>query len=144
MYLKTVTSKLWKFYTQCSVDGSSDLYNFFLGLGQRHLKDVEGLVAKIEKISEHHLGPRILNQEICHTIDDKNKIFQIRHGKIRLLCFYSHAEQKVIICAAAFIKGTQKTPKNEIEKAKTIKDEYATAVAAGQVFIVPEPDEDEA
>ena len=52
---------------------------------------------------------------------------RVQHASdiFRIFCFFD--EGKLVILANGFQKKTQKTPKNEIEKALKIKKEYETA-----------------
>lgn len=141
MLLKTVISQIWTFYTPCDDDGISDLFEFIECADRSLEADVAGLLAKLDTISASPLGPKVLNQKICHYVDDRERIFQVRHGQLRLLMFYSLYERKVIICSSPFIKDTQKTPRSEIAKAVSIKTSYQAAAANKQVSIIPEEQE---
>ncbi len=59
-------------------------------------------------------------------IENTDGLFEIRIQQggdvFRIFCFFD--EGKLIVLANGFQKKTQKTPKNEIEKAIKIKNEY--------------------
>lgn len=74
------------------------------------------LVERIEKVPETYLK----------HIEGTDKLFEIRvqNGSdiFRIFCFFD--EGSLVVIANGFQKKTQKTPKNEIEKALKIKIEY--------------------
>ena len=74
------------------------------------------LIELIEKVPETYLK----------HLEGTDKQFEIRvqHGNdiFRIFCFFD--EGKLIVLANGFQKKTQKTPKQEIEKALKIKTEY--------------------
>lgn len=141
MYLKIVTARKWTFITPCSQDGSSKLFTFIQEVGQRYGKDMAGLLAKIDKAAQDQQGPRILNIDICHQIN--GNIYQISHGSVRMLFFYSAARKKFIVCATCFIKRGQKTPQKSISEAKRIEQLYTAAESTGQVTIMLDKEEEE-
>jgi len=69
--------------------------------------------------------PRIPETYLKH-IESTDGLYEIRvkHGSdiYRIFCFFN--EGKLVVLANGFQKKTQKTPKQEIEKALKIKDEY--------------------
>ena len=141
MFLKAICKQKWALYTPCDENGMSDLYTFFENIEERYQPDAYGLLAKIEKISDDEKGPKIFNKRICHFVDDTERIFQVRHGHLRLLMFYSPEERKVIICSSPFIKSTNKTPRSEIQKAIDIKERYLSSVQQKQIVIIPDDEE---
>ena len=74
------------------------------------------LIEEIEKVPETYLK-HIENTEGLYEIrvQQANDIF-------RIFCFFDQG--KLVVLANGFQKKTQKTPKQEIEKAKKIKLEY--------------------
>jgi phage-related protein len=59
-------------------------------------------------------------------LDSTNGIYEVRvitsQKSIRILCFQD--EGTLVVLTNAFVKKTQKTPKNEIKLAEKLKDEY--------------------
>ncbi|MGQ7946937.1 type II toxin-antitoxin system RelE/ParE family toxin [Flavobacterium sp. WC2509] len=90
------------------------------------VKQREKVKAKIiwtlELIEELDRIPEIYLKHIENT----NGLFEIRIQQgsdiFRIFCFFD--DGKLVILANGFQKKTQKTPKNEIEKAIKIKNEY--------------------
>ena len=52
----------------------------------------------------------------------QKKIFEIKSNELRSL--FKYKEGRIIVIGVVFVKKTQKTPRQEIEKAKRLKDEY--------------------
>lgn len=59
-------------------------------------------------------------------LESTNGIYEVRvitsQKSIRILCFQD--EGTLVVLTNAFVKKTQKTPKNEIKLAEKLKDEY--------------------
>jgi len=74
------------------------------------------LIEELERIPETYLK----------HIENTDGLFEIRiqqgNDIFRIFCFFD--EGKLVVLANGFQKKTQKTPKNEIEKALKIKNEY--------------------
>ena len=69
--------------------------------------------------------PRVPETYLKH-IENTNGLYEIRvklgSDIYRIFCFFD--EGKLVVLANGFQKKTQKTPKQEIEKALKIKEEY--------------------
>lgn len=98
-------------------------------LGANYEKSLDGLMAMLEKFSQH--GPKFLNDEICHEVDSNNKIFEFIKGDLRLLWFYG-AGNKIIVCSHIFVKKGQKTPAPQKNIAIRIRDRYLKLVKTGK------------
>ncbi|WP_440064843.1 type II toxin-antitoxin system RelE/ParE family toxin [Pseudomonas syringae] len=90
-------------------------------LGANYEKSLDGLLSLLAKFSEH--GQRMLNDGICHEIDENEKLFEFIKGDLRLIWFYGKGN-KIIICSHCFIKKGRKTPIAEKSIASKIKKEY--------------------
>lgn len=90
-------------------------------LGPNYERSLAGLIAMLGKFSEH--GTKMLNDGICHEIDESEKIFEFIKGDLRLLWFYGKGN-KIIICSHCFIKKGRKTPTDEKAIAIRLKNEY--------------------
>jgi hypothetical protein len=139
--LKIVVSDRWTFYTPCDADGSSKLYSFLETIGSEYEADKAGLLVKLQTASCQDQGPQFFNEKICHFVDDTNKIFQIRHRTLRLLMFYSATERRAVICSSVFIKRSDKTPSSELKNARSIQQQYETAVNEGRITILPDEED---
>ena len=69
--------------------------------------------------------PRVPETYLKH-IENTNGLFEIRIQQgsdiFRIFCFFDQG--RLVVLANGFQKKTQKTPKQEIEKALKIKEEY--------------------
>ena len=74
------------------------------------------MIEELERIPETYLK----------HIENTDGLFEIRIQQgsdiFRIFCFFD--EGKLVVLANGFQKKTQKTPKNEIERAIKIKSEY--------------------
>ena len=74
------------------------------------------MIELIDKVPETYLK----------HLDGTDKLFEIRvqsgNDIFRIFCFFD--EESLVVLANGFQKKTQKTPKQEIEKALEIKIEY--------------------
>ena len=68
----------------------------------------------------------VIPSKFFKHIEDTDGIFEIRimfrRNIFRVFCFFD--EDRLVIVLHGFQKKTQKTPKNEIIKAKRLKEEY--------------------
>jgi phage-related protein len=76
---------------------------------------------------------RLIPQEYLKHIEGTSGLYEIRiqfsSDIFRIFCFFD--DGKLIVLANGFQKKTQKTPKEEIEKALKIKEEYLTHYKGG-------------
>ena len=77
-------------------------------------------------------GPQALNYAQCHPVDANNKIYEFISGKLRVL-FFQGVTGNLVICTHMYLKKTQKTPAQEVNKAIRAKREYEQAEKAGLV-----------
>lgn len=98
-------------------------------LGANYGISIVGLFSLLEKFSQH--GTKILNDEICHEVDENNKIFEFIKGSLRLLWFYG-AGNKIIICSHVFVKKGRKTPAQQKNIAIEIKKKYTKLIDSGK------------
>lgn len=90
-------------------------------LGANHEKSLDGLLVMLGKFSEH--GQKMLNDGICHEIDENEKLFEFIKGDLRLIWFYGKG-QKIVICSHCFVKKGRKTPPGEKAVATKLKRQY--------------------
>ena len=77
------------------------------------------LIEELERVPDTYLK----------HIENTNGLYEIRvqqgNDIFRIFCFFDHG--RLVIVTNGFQKKTQKTPKNEIDKALKIKEEYENA-----------------
>ncbi len=73
-------------------------------------------------IEKHHRVPEVYLKHMENT--DGLYEIRVQHGNdiFRIFCFFD--QRQLVVLANGFQKKTQKTPKQEIEKALKIKEEY--------------------
>lgn len=104
-------------------DGVSEVWEFLEDLKQRaeHNKDAriqhKQVAFYIQLLMDH--GTR-LGENITKNLDED--IWELRPGNNRVLFFYFKDNKFVLL--HHFRKKTQKTPRREIEKAKTERDDW--------------------
>ena len=54
----------------------------------------------------------------------KDGIYELRPGRNRILYFYYNEDDGVYVLLHGFVKSTQKTPSNELNKALIEKNDY--------------------
>ena len=91
-----------------TADGVSELWDFLDGLQQK---------APSNKDARTRLGENITK----HLEED---IWELRPGRNRVLFFYHKDDTYVLL--HHFLKKTQKTPRREIEKAKSERNDWIT------------------
>ncbi len=128
MDLYLIESDLWTVYALDSV------LMFLESIESQYSGMVAQLMPLLERVASDARGPRSLNKKICHRVDEQGDIWQIRKGRIRVLWFYD--EGRVIICAHAFLKKDNKTPKREKEQARSAKAAYLDARQAGRIRVI--------
>jgi phage-related protein len=98
--------------------------------------EMEKLGAVLADISENgvpvpHDGAKF------KKLTDADGLYEFKSSQkgLRLICFW---DDGVIICTHGFPKGSQKTPKREIERGQRMMREYFDAQTAGNLTHAPE------
>ena len=101
----------------------SELWNFLDGLQQKALTNKDARIQHkqitqyIQLLADH--GTRLGENITKHLEED---IWELRPGNNRVLFFYHKDDTYVLL--HQFEKKTQKTPRREIEKAKSERDDW--------------------
>ncbi len=72
------------------------------------------------------------NTELSHKI--AGDVWELVHGALRVLWFYD--EGRLVICATAFVKKSQRTPRASIAHAEGERRRYLADRARGNVHVV--------
>jgi len=115
-------------------DGISSTEEFMDEVGANYSANVAGLFAMMEQHSQ--LGRQSFNSKQCHCVDQNEKIYEYIKGGLRL--FWFEDEGRVVVCTHGIIKKSQKTPKQDKNRAKQVKRQYMESKAAGQLDIIEE------
>ncbi len=114
---------MYKIEFYSTVDGTSELWNFLDELQRKGVKNKDAriqhkqIVMYIQLLEDH--GTR-LGENITKHLDDD--IWELRPGNNRVLYFYHKDDTYVLL--HQFRKKTQKTPRREIERAKSERDDW--------------------
>ena len=108
-----------------TADGTSELRDFLINLRKKSLTNKDARIQHkqiaqyIQLLEDHgtYLGEKITK----HLEED---IWELRPGSNRVLFFYHKDDTYVLL--HLFRKRTQKTPRNEIEKAKRERNDWLT------------------
>jgi hypothetical protein len=97
---------------------------FFEKLENNYQGSKDGLLAWIDYIAKN--GTQGLSSKICHCVDDKNKIFELIKGDLRLFFFKGHCDL-IVIATHGIIKKTQHTKTSDKNRAIKYKKQYQNA-----------------
>ena len=103
-------------------DGSCDIAELLDISYSKNKEDGNLRAAMVRRIQGLAKGNLPISN-VHHSID--KDIWQISSGKYRLLYFYDAGRR--IICTHYFVKGKDKTPRKEINKAQKHRDDYFKA-----------------
>ena len=104
-------------------NGESELWNFLEKLRKKSATDKDARIQYkqaslyIELLQNN--GTRLPDTVTKHIEED---IWELRPGNNRI--FYFFCDKNVFVLLHSFRKKTQKTPRREIEKAKSERDDY--------------------
>lgn len=126
----------YRVFSYLADDGSNEILDFLdqrNDLNSEEKNERRSMTARLERIADGYILP----SDICHLVNNKPKIMQIRTNLHRLLWFYD--EGHIIICTNVFCKKTEgATPPREIKRACQLRDEYFEAKETGQLKLIEE------
>ena len=114
--LSIIREGVWKIY------GTPEIAEFLEQVPPNLQKDKLAILALLDRIAKESKGPRLLPDDISHSIDEKHAIWEFIQGRLRILWFYD--KNCIVVCACGFIKKTPKTPSSEKDQAIAIKKKY--------------------
>lgn len=115
---------IWKIDLLTDDKFNCELLDFVSKLNTSGQKDWIKMVGKLETIATSQEGPRTLGDKFVHELgSSKYKIFRFSQGSLRVSWFYGRGN-KIILCAHAYTKKTQKTSRKDIEKAEGYYEAY--------------------
>lgn len=136
MRLRVITSGSWKVAAilddrdQCEVLDALDV----LAADKQTAATAAGFRAWWKQIPAE--GPRQLPDSAYHRVDAENQIYEFVKRGHRILCF--EADGRLVVCSHVMKKGSQKTPKKDIERAIACKKAYEAARTSGNVEVLEE------
>jgi hypothetical protein len=119
----------WRVVYLCDHDDQSrsELHQYLTNLSRSNPDELDNLMNLFMACCEH--GPEGLPAKTRHHLDQNNQLFELIKKRHRIAWFYD--EGKMVVCTHAFFKRTQKTPKEEQQKAAKMKTAYFTAKKDG-------------
>jgi len=97
----------------------SDFWEFYHSLKDKTQKKIDWIIGLVQTLE-------IIPEKFFKHIEGNDGLFEIRikvgSNIYRIFCFFD--EGQLVILLNGFQKKTQKTPKNEIERAKRLKELY--------------------
>lgn len=134
MELKVLMSGRWRITSPLSKGSMSITEEFLDSLAASFKSNAAGLLVLMEQHCEH--GPDQFNTAQSHYVDQREQIYEYIKGRLRL--FWFEDDDRVVICMHGIIKKDQKTPRQEIERAKRVKAAYMQAKAQGSLTFIEE------
>ena len=108
---------IWKIYALAN-DNDCELLEFAEKLLASGNKDWSKMFLKLEAIASSEKGAMFFGDKFTHEIgSSKYRIFRFSQGALRISWFYGEGN-KIILCAHAYIKKSNKTSRKDIEKAE--------------------------
>lgn len=118
--LSIIREGAWKIY------GTPELGEFLEQIPPNLQKDKLAILALLDRIAKDSTGPRLLPDDISHSVDEKHAIWEFIQGRLRILWFYD--KNCIVVCACGFIKKTPRTPSSEKDQAIAIKKKYFESI----------------
>ena len=118
--LSIIREGVWKIF------GTPELAEFLEQIPPNLQKDKLAILALLDRIAKDSKGPRLLPDDISHSVDEKHAIWEFIQGRLRILWFYD--KNCIVVCACGFIKKTPRTPSAEKEQAIAIKKKYFESI----------------
>lgn len=110
-------------------DKRCGLHSFLKKLAKSNPKENEKIWALIKLVKDVGV---LNNIERCRKLKNTDDIWEFKTSQVRVLFFFDGA--RMIICTNGFLKKTQKTPKQEIERAENMKAKYLEAKELGTLL----------
>ena len=108
-------------YSSIDLNNKSEVYDLLEDLKKKKSKDARinrnKILAYIRLLERHGV---LIGEPICKHLE--GEIYELRPLDNRILFFYHEDDQYILL--THFEKKTNKTPKREIERAKSKMDEY--------------------
>lgn len=105
------------------------MFTFLTEQEQKRKKEWDKLMKLLDYVAEHGT-PK--NEEKCKFIK-KERVFELKTGGgLRLFAFFGK-ERSLIVCSHGFVKQSQKTPKEQLTRAKQAREAYEKAYQDGDV-----------
>lgn len=128
MKLERVRTGDWQILAVCTDRGDCPLLEFLAGLEGQLARDGRRMLRLLARVASKG-APR--NTQISHQLD--SGIWEFIQGRIRVLWFYDQG--RMIICSHGFVKKRQRTPADELERARGARRRYLESKIEGDLEI---------
>lgn len=145
---------VWRLFSPCRDEAGEEghLLDAIDDLGDNMQEALDHLLRHITKLAAtgkpwkelipdaddlHDVGDAKIKLPSGRTVSEK--IWQFRHGQMRLLWCYGHGKQ-VVILTHAMAKSSKKIKKADLEAAEQVMKEYFCALENGQIKIIGDDD----
>lgn len=104
-------------------------------VGANYQASSDGLFKLLDRISKEGLVD--ISTKLSHRVDEKENIYELIKGDLRLFYFKTE-EDFLIICTSALIKKTQTVDQKHVKKAIRLKHDYLDAVKQRTLIVIEE------
>ena len=111
------------------------LTDFLAAIGAQYAGSANGMYDLFGRFASS--GKDTFSDDLCHLVNKDEKIWQFTKGRLRVLWFYGQGN-RIVVCSHGFVKQSQKTPRQEIKRATSTKNQYEAAVKVNAVTILEE------
>ncbi|MDP2762151.1 MAG: type II toxin-antitoxin system RelE/ParE family toxin [Sideroxyarcus sp.] len=94
-----------------------------------------GLFDLLDRISRD--GLRDISSKLSRQVDEKENIWELRRGDLRVF-YFKPKDDFLMICTTALIKKTQAVDKKHVQKAIRLKNTYFDAVKQRALIVIEE------
>ncbi len=117
------------------IDGHCPARDYLIELAAHNPKGWQILSSQIRLSADVH---RLQTRDTFKLLDPSRQLFEFRtRSGLRLYCFLS--DDQLILLTNGGKKNTVREQNRDIEKARTICDEFSSRVASGAVLTIIEP-----
>lgn len=118
--------------------GNSDVCesrDFLMDLEVNYQASAVGLFDLLDRISRD--GLRDISSKLSRQVDEKENIWELRRGDLRVF-YFKPKDDFLMICTTALIKKTQAVDKKHVQKAIRLKNTYFDAVKQRALIVIEE------
>jgi phage-related protein len=100
---------------------ASFVFRYLAAMREADREQWAKLVQRIRRLSDH--GPMIANDQKSRALQGTD-LFELKEGPTRIIWFYDRLQRRRIVMTHAFTKRRQKTPPQEVSRARGLQSEY--------------------
>lgn len=104
-------------------DGPSHVKRFLTSLDDG--REAAKMLKLIERFADRG---RIYNKKKCRAIKGEKNLYEFKEGRLRIMFFYDPYKRRRVILTHGFLKNTGPPVKNDIRRAKRLRQSYIDAI----------------